>query len=528
VSNPIHTPNVARAGLIMMGSILLSRVLGLVRVSVQSAMFGRGPDTDAYGLAFQIPDLLFFLIAGGALSSAFIPVFSEYLHTERERDAWEIFSVVTTVMTLVVSAFVLFASFYAEPLIQLMAPGKSADLFPLIAHMSRILLPAQIAFFIGGLMFGTLYARQVFAIPGLGPNVYNVGIIVGAIALSRFFEPGIIGMAWGALVGACIGNLVIPLVAMLKMGSHFRPSLNLRHPGVKKVFILMAPVVFGLSLPGVYAVFMRGFGSLYSVGVNTALDLSNVLMQAPLGVFGQSLAIAIFPALSQFYAQGRMDRYSEQLSKTLRQVIYLTVPISALMLAGAQDIVTVLCQYGKFKGADTQAVAQCLEMFTFGITAWCMHPVLMRGFFAAQKSLTPVVLGTLTTAVFYGLMCLLRIPLGYLGLPLASSIAATFLAALLLWKVKGVADGIDYKGILRTLAFCVAASAAVYGAVALGVHLLPTSTGLKANLVSAIRLGVFGLVGVWVYYGITKRLKMPETGYLDRAFSRSKAKSGRG
>jgi hypothetical protein len=135
------------------------------------------------------------------------------------------------------------------------------------------------------------------------------------------------------------------------------------------------------------------------------------------------------------------------------------------------------------------------------------------------------VLGTLTTGVFYGLMCLFRIPLSYLGLPLASSVAATFLAVLLLWKVKDVAEAIDYKGILRTLVYCLVASLAVYGAIRLGGVLLPSYGGWKANFMAAVRLSLFGLAGVWVYYFVTKRLKMPEAGYLDRAFSRSRAKS---
>ncbi|MFI5387483.1 MAG: lipid II flippase MurJ, partial [Fimbriimonadales bacterium] len=156
----------------MVGSLLLSRVLGIVRDTVMASSFGRNAMTDAYRQAFAIPDLLFFLIAGGALSSAFIPVFSEYLHTEREEDAWKTFSAVTTVMSLIVLAFIVFAWIFAVPLTHLIAPGTPDAMRPLIAEMTRIVLPAQFAFFIGGLMFGTLYARQRFAVPGLGPNIY--------------------------------------------------------------------------------------------------------------------------------------------------------------------------------------------------------------------------------------------------------------------------------------------------------------------------------------------------------------------
>src|SRR5688572_6156218 len=190
----------------MMLSLLLSRVLGLVRDAVMSGMFGQDIYTDAYTVSFMVPDLLFFLLAGGALSSAFIPVFSEYLHTDREDDAWTVFSVVTSVMTLALVALIGAAWIFAEPLSRAIAPGdKMTEVMPLITYMSRILLPAQLAFFIGGIMFGTLYARQVFSVPGLGPNIYNLGIIFGAVALSAFFNPGVIGMSCGALIGAVLG-----------------------------------------------------------------------------------------------------------------------------------------------------------------------------------------------------------------------------------------------------------------------------------------------------------------------------------
>ncbi|MCC7229906.1 MAG: hypothetical protein IT203_05895, partial [Fimbriimonadaceae bacterium] len=310
------SPNVARAGGIMMLSLLLSRVLGLVRDAIIAGKFGSNGFTDSYRLAFSIPDLLFFLIAGGALSSAFSPVFSEYLHTEREEEAWHIFSVVTTLMSLLVIVFIIFAWIFATPLSHAIAPGKSAEWIPYIVQMSRIVLPAQFAFFIGGLMFGTLYAHQRFAVPGLGPNIYNIGIIFGAVVISAFVTPGVVGMSWGALVGAFVGNLLIPYLAMRQIGVRYKFSLDIKHSGVRKVFKLMLPVVLGLSLPGVYALIMQAFGSYYPDGVNTYLEYANKLMQAPLGIFGQSLAIAVFPALSQFFAQKQMDAYRNQLTST--------------------------------------------------------------------------------------------------------------------------------------------------------------------------------------------------------------------
>lgn len=520
--------NVAKAGGILMASLFLSRVLGQVRDTLMAAKFGRGPLTDAYVLAFQVPDLIFFLVAGGALSSAFIPIFSEYLHTDREEEAWHIFSVVTTVMALVVGLFVVVASVLAVPLTELAAGGKSPDLIPLIAHMSRILLPAQLAFFLGGLMFGTLYARDRFAVPGLGPNIYNLGIIFGALVLANFTNPGIVGMSWGALMGATIGNFVIPLLVMIRLKSHFKPSLDVRHPGVKKVFKLMLPVILGLSLPGVYGIIMRSFGSYFSDGVNTALDYANKLMQAPLGIFGQSLAMAVFPALSQFFAQNRMDMYRDQLVRTMRTVIYITLPISAVMAVLAPDIVALLFQYGKFTETDSQAVALSLQMFSVGITAWCLHPVLMRAFFSVQTSLKPIVLGTVATGIFVGLAYLFKAtPLGYLGLPLASSCSALILVLMMMAAIQLQVGELEFKGVGQTFVKALFASLLMAGIMYLGDLGMPRGTGLGRNAWALGRLLLLGVGSAWVYYFISRALKMPETAYIDRALAKLDRKRGR-
>ncbi|MBS1717901.1 MAG: murein biosynthesis integral membrane protein MurJ [Armatimonadetes bacterium] len=516
-----RTPNVGRASGIMFLSLVLSRFLGIARDMVMAHQFGSNATTDAYRLAFQIPDLLFFLIAGGALSSAFIPVFSEYLHTEREREAWHIFSVVTSLMSLIILGFIGLAWVFSTPILQALAPGRM-DSAELITRMSHIILPAQFAFFIGGLMFGTLYARQVFAVPGLGPNVYNLGIIFGAVVISHFVSPGVVGMSWGALIGAFIGNLIIPFYAMRKLGSHFSFTLDLKHPGVKKVFKLMLPVVLGLSLPGVYGVLMQRFGSLYQPGVNTWLDYGNKLMQAPLGIFGQSLAIAVFPALSEFYAKGSMHQFRLQLATTIRTVLYLTIPISVFMALEPHAIVGALYQSGKFKPEDTQVVAQMLSYFSIGICAWCLHPVLMRGFFAIHNSVSPIVQGTITTVIFFFLAKFLssQTPLSYFGLPLASSLSAIILVVMLILSVRRAIGGLDIRGILLTLCKSAVASVVIV-VICLGLNNSPVY-----DIALHHRIGMIAFVGFTfvmstsAYYAVSRALGMKEAEYARKGANR--------
>ena len=519
--------SVGKAGGIMFVSLLLSRVLGLVRDAVMAGKFGSDIHTDAYRLAFQIPDLLFFLVAGGALSSAFIPVFSEYLSTDREDEAWRVFSIVASVMSLIVFVFVIGAGIFALPLAHIVAPGKDPSVLPEIARMSRIVLPAQFAFFIGGLMFGTLYAKGMFSVPGLGPNLYNIGIIAGALFLSAFFTPGVVGMSWGATVGALVGSFLVPLWAMKRIGARFTPSLDVRHPGVRKVFALMLPVILGLSLPGLNALIMQSFGSYFPDGTNTILEFSNKLMQAPLGVFGQSMAIAAFPVLTQFYAQGRMDLYRVQLGSTLRTVIFLGVPISVVMGVLAPEVVAAMYLHGKFTEASALRTAECLRLFSFGIWAWCLHPVLMRGYYAMHDTKAPILFGTATTALFVsGLFLLWKTPLGYLAFPLCSSIAAIGLVAVMTYFLSKKSGGIGLRAI-GTTAFKAALAGVAAGLVCLVLLLPPVHRAIWGHkLPTVLAVMVVGLLAAAVYTAVARALGMPEAAYVDRAMGRIRGRLG--
>jgi putative peptidoglycan lipid II flippase len=518
---------VAKAGGIMVISLLMSRVLGIVRDMVITGMFEINGHSDAYRLAFMLPDVLFFLISGGALSSAFIPVFSEYWHTNRQKEAWKVFSGVMCTISCILLAFILLTGIFAEPLYHQLAKGKSDELIAEIVPMSRILLPAQFAFFLGGLMLGTLYVRKVFAIPGLAPNIYNIGIIVGAVLLSRFTTMPFQGICWGAVGGAILGNLVIPYLQMKKLGMEFEFKFYRDHEGVHKVFKLMLPVILGLSLPAVFGLIMQHYASQFPDGTNTVLDLSTKLMQAPLGILGQSLAIAVFPVLTQFFTQNRMDMFRNQLDRTMRTVIYLTVPVSVLLAVLAPQIASGLYLSNKVSLEQTNQIAICLQIFCLGIWAWCLHPILMRAFYSMHDTKTPVIIGTATTVVFVGLaLILMKTSLSYHALPLAGSISPILMVFALCYVAAKRLEGLDYASLVTTFFKSVGAS--------IGVALVCAVFALTPLLNTLIHSGPFAdktwwakiatlsvagfafCLAMWVYYFITKALKMPETEYLDR------------
>lgn len=528
---------VAKAGGIMVFSLLMSRVLGIFRDIVITYIFGINGHVDAYRLAFMLPDVLFYLISGGALSSAFIPVFTEYWYTDRKKDAWKVFSGVMCTISVFLLVFVLLCGVFADPLYRyIFARGlDDKSLIPEIVAMSRILLPAQFAFFLGGLMMGTLYVRKVFAIPGLAPNVYNLGIIFGAVVLSRFLSAPLQGMCWGAAGGAIIGNLVIPFVQIRKLGMEFHFGFFREHEGVRKVFKLMLPVILGLSLPAVFGMIIQSFATYFPRGTNTILDLSTKLMQAPLGIFGQSLAIAVFPVLTQFFALGKMDMFKSQLERTMRTVIYITVPVSVLMTVLAPELAVGLYLSRKVPIEQTAEIAICLQIFCIGIWAWCLHPVLMRAFYSLHDTKTPVIIGTVTTAVFVGLlMVLMKTPLSYRALPLAGSIAPMLMVVVMCFVISKKLGGFNYMGIFSTLGRSVLASISVAIVCAiLAWTPLPTiimNSGPFAHQVWWHKVATLILVGIgfcasmWTYYYVTKAMKMPESEYFDRLMKRFERK----
>jgi putative peptidoglycan lipid II flippase len=373
----------ARASAVMMTAILASRLLGMLRDTVIAFRFGQNELTDAYRAAFQLPDLLFFMAAGGALSSSLMPIFSRYWETGQREEAWRVFSIVATVMVSLTTALVLALEILAPLAVALMFPGFDAQRLALTTHMTRIVLPAQICFLLGGLMMATLYARKHFLAPALGPNIYNIGIIFGGLVLALWL--GVSGLAWGALAGAFVGSVLLPLVVMRRLGSAFRLEFNLRHEGAREVFRLMLPVMFGLSLPGIYMLILRVFASWLPAGAISALDNANRQMQAPLGIVGQGIALAIFPALTTLAAREEWGALRETLRRGLRLVWFLTAPATVLLLVLAEDISRILLQYGKFTPTDTQLVASALRAFALGLFAWSGSGVDCAGLFRAAR-----------------------------------------------------------------------------------------------------------------------------------------------
>lgn len=402
-SSPSGAGNVGRAAVIMVVTVLLSRVLGMVRDMVITHQFGQTDQTDAYNAAFKIPDMLMYLVAGGAISSTFIPVFSEYLHNDDEEGAWKTFSIVFTAVLIVATLLVVGAEIFAEPLVRFMNPGYSDAKIALAVPLTQIVLPAQICFMAGSLIMATLNSRNKFLVPALGPSVYNVGIIAGAL-LADPAGTGMFGgmraLMWGALGGALVGNLLMQAVAAAGQGMRYRPSFEFRHEGAVKVWHMMVPILLGISLPNVDQIVGSYFASMLGTGGQSALGLATRLMLIPIGVFAQAMSIAILPTMARHAAAGLKQEYKATTSKGLRTILFLTIPASVLLFVLAMPIVQLLYQHGKFVEQNAELTADALRFYSIGIFAWSCQAILTRGFYALQDTKTPVITGSIMTVVF--------------------------------------------------------------------------------------------------------------------------------
>lgn len=506
MSNTAKT--VTKAAGIMMAAILLSRLLGLVREMVIANQFGAGGYVDAYVVAFQLPDLLYFLLSSGALSVAFIPVFTEYLTKGEDDEAWKVFSIIGTFIFMVLVGVILFCEIFAHRLVPLFAPGMHGELLSLSVYMTRIVLPAQLFFLVGGLVMATHYSRQHFLTPAMGPIIYNIGIILGGLILGRYV--GISGLTWGALIGSFIGNFLLQIIVARRMGAKFTPSLNLRHPGVVKVARLALPVMLGLSLPYVDVIINRAFGSLLEAGAVAALNYSNRLMQMPLGVFAQASAVALFPTLAAQAARKEFAELKNSINFGLRGIFLLTVPASVLMMVLSTPIVRVLFQHGEFQPESAPFVGYSLIFYSLGIFAWAGQAVVSRGFYALQATVVPVVSGTIVTFIFIPLNWILMKPLGHGGLALATSIAVTLHMLILLEILRRRLGGLNGGLIIRSLVkVCI--SSALAGAVA-WVALWVVSGQVDITVPFGAGIGVFaaGGLGVIAYAAGVMILKVEE------------------
>jgi putative peptidoglycan lipid II flippase len=501
---------VVRAFGIVSAMVMLSRLLGFGRDALIAALFGQNAIVDAYVYAFTLPDTLWMLVAGGAFYAAFVPVITEYFTRGEEENAWKTFSIVSTFLFVALSIAIPLCWIFARPILQhFLAPNLTDDtvvagfgrVHPLsmAVQMTRIVLPAQYCFFLGTLMMGMLQSRGRFFVPALGPVIYNIGIIVGGLLLYR--RLGIMAFSWGALGGAVVGNLLLQIWAVRGIGPRFRPSLELGFPGAKRIGKLVLPVFFGVSLPQATAV-VNGMFVAHIESARAILENANRLMQLPLGVFGQAIGIVVMPTLSRQATLNDLPQFRETLTQGIRLALFLTIPASALMIALAEPVITLVYQRHQFTATNTVDTARALVFYALGIAAWSTQAVVARSFYARNDTWTPVLAGTAVTFLIFVPLNFLFRPLFHVagttlatrGPALAASIAAITNVLMLLALARRRFGGIQGRRLALSfsriaLAALAAGSVAVFVARAVAMELAPGHLRAAAQLLAGGTLG---------------------------------------
>jgi len=421
VAQPSVHRRVFASTAIVMASILLSRVLGFVREWMVAHQVGSNAQTDAFYSAFTLPDFLNYLVAGASLSITFIPVFSKYAAEGREDEGWRVFSTVITFMSVVLGALIVAGEIFAPQLVsRAIAPGFSPAGRARVVFLTRLMLPAQFCFYQGSILSAVQYAKGRFTIPSLAPLIYNVMIILGGWLLAPYI--GMTGFAVGVLCGAFLGNFVLQVYGAGAVGARFTPNFNLRHPGFLMFVRLAIPIMLALSLVFTDDWITRWFGSYLAPASITWLSYAKKLMQVPLGAVGQGIGVASFPFLAQLYSERKFDELNNLLNATLKGLIALLVPISALTMAQSRPLVYLIFSHTQLKPADLDATATTLVFFSVGMFAWGAQNILARGFYATQNTWMPAIIGTLVTVASLPVYSLLMQRAQHLGLAMASSL----------------------------------------------------------------------------------------------------------
>jgi putative peptidoglycan lipid II flippase len=483
---------------------VLSKALGLARDVVVGATFGTSAEYSAYVAAFTIPDILFTLIAGGALGSAFIPTFAAYFARNDPRGGWRLASGVVNLLLVVLTGAAILAWFVAPLFVPtLLVPGFPPAQQALTISLTRIMLLAPVLFGVSGVVMGILNARQHFLLPALAPSLLNLALIASAWLLAP--RLGVRGLALGYVVGAAL-HLSIQLPGLARVGARYQPILSLRHPGVQRVLGLMAPRVLGLAAVQLNIVVSRNIASRLGEGAVSALDYAWRLMLLPQGIFAQAVATAAFPTFADQAARGEQGQMRRTMTGTLRAVLFLTLPAAVGLLILGRPLVALVFERGAFGNASTNAVAWALAFYAIGLVGHAGFEIAARAFYAMGDTWTPVWVG----GVGMGLNILLSLflPAGLLtlgipshaGLAFANSIAVLVEVSLLLALLRPRLGGLEGRALLRSVARSSVAAVAMSGTLVGWRYALAGRNGLLVGgggivLGAGVYLAVAALLG---------------------------------
>lgn len=505
---------IARAAGLIGAATFSSRVLGFVRDMVLARLFGAGMVSDAFFVAYRIPNMLRELFAEGSMSAAFIPVFTETLSRENRREARRLASAVFTLLILLVTAVTLAALWAAPGIVRVIAPGFSAELgkFNLTVMLSRFMFPYLLFISLAALAMGMLNSLRTFGPPAFSPVVFNIMIISAALGLGPFLTEPIFAAAIGVTVGG-LAQFLIQLPSLHRQGMLPRWEINFRHPGVRRIGWLVLPAMVGLSVTQVNILVSTLLASYLPQGSQTFLFYGMRLVLFPLGVFGVALGTAILPAMAQQSAEGRMEELKKTFSFGLRLVLFIIVPAMVGLMMLRVPIIHLFFEHGEFTAAATAGTAGALLAYSLGLPAFAGIRIVVAAFYSLQDTRTPVKVAVAAMGTNILLSLVLMGPLLHQGLALATSLSAVLNISLLVWILNRRLRGIEWKAILRSIGKTVAATMPVgLIAWAIGRGEIWTYQGDSAEKAVWLLGGI--LISILAYLLAHRLLKSDEQSFL--------------
>ncbi len=444
---------IARAAGVVMAGFVLSNLTGLVRQILVSQAFGTGEMIDAFNAAARLPELLFSLVAGGALASAFVPTFTGFLTREDRQGAWDLAAAILNLVFLVTALLSLLALFFAPQIVRYtVGRGFDPAQQALTVSLLRVLLLSTVIFVVSGLFMGILNAHQKFLLPALAPTMYWLGMIFGVLFLVP--RNGIFGLAWGAVLGAAL-HLGVQLPGLFRLGGHYRLTLGLGSPAVRQVGRLMAPRLLGVAVVQLNFLVNTVLASGQPEGSVTAIVLAFAVMTMPQVVIAQGIATAALPTFSAQVALGKVTEMRTSLAATLRGVLLLSIPAMFGLILLRRPVIMLLFERGEFGTRSTELVAWALLWYTAGLVSHSVVEILARAFYALQDTRTPVFVGAAAMGLNVVLSVLLAALFGQMGwaphggLALANTLATTLEMGGLLFLMRRRLGHLDGKNILR-------------------------------------------------------------------------------
>ncbi|MEI7590855.1 MAG: murein biosynthesis integral membrane protein MurJ [Deltaproteobacteria bacterium] len=417
---------VVKAAGIVGGATLVSRFFGYIRDMVVAFFFGAGLVSDAFFVAFRIPNMLRRLVGEGSMTVSFIPVFTDYLQNKSKKDALELANIVFCLLSILLAVIAVAGIVFSPLIIKLTSPGfsDSPRQYELAVFLNRLMFPYIFFISLVALAMGILNAFRHFAVPAFSPVVLNISMILSACFLRDFFSEPITALAIGVLIGGVL-QLAMQFPYLLKFGFKLRPDFNFRHPGIKKIVSLMLPAMFGSAIYQINVFVGTILASLLPKGSVSYLYYADRIVELPLGIFGIALGTAILPTLSQQVASGNVDEMRKTISFSLRVLLFVTIPAMCALIFLRLPIISVLFGRGEFSFEAVKLTADALLYYSLGLCAFSSVRIVSSGFFALNDTKTPMKAAIIALVVNLVCSLLLMFPLKHAGLALATTISST-------------------------------------------------------------------------------------------------------